>query len=204
MDERWKQDKQLWLTLPTQADFGKQNADLFQRLIRSADVVLSNESELMRTYDTTDFNTAIERLREGMAHIREEKAKDWHGNPIPPRTIFNGGPVAFITHGKEGCTVVTEHGRQDFPITPLKEGEQFVNNLGSGDTAFAGFASGLLLGLPHKDCAKLAMTLAKENLRHNGPRIPDPVKALSIADPLLAHQFFSALKQHLPEASIAK
>lgn len=57
-----------------------------------------------------------------------------------------------ITRGRAGCTVLTAEERFDVPPFPAEE----VDPTGAGDCFLAGFALGLLRGLPLVRCAALA------------------------------------------------
>ncbi len=57
-----------------------------------------------------------------------------------------------ITRGARGCTVLTAGAAFDVPAPPVEE----VDPTGAGDCFLAGFALGLLRGLPLPRCAELA------------------------------------------------
>ncbi|MDE3059824.1 MAG: carbohydrate kinase family protein [Pseudomonadota bacterium] len=163
--ERWNQNKEIWLALPTHAKFSdSMTTDNYRFLIPSADVVLGNQEELMRIYETTDFNYAITRLQHDIAE--RDKYKNREGKTSKKTA------VAFITRGKEGATVVTPHSRDDVPVARI-DGTR-IYELGAGDTAYAGFLAGHLADLTPKQSAQLAMELAAGKLKYNSARIPDP------------------------------
>lgn len=174
LDLRWKHHKELWLALPTHAEFGEEKAGHFQWLLTSANVVMGNEEELARIYHTSP-QAALSCLQNTFRH---HKVLEREGRQ-------RRKPVGFITRGKEGAAIVTEDGIEY--VKPARiEKEEIVNELGAGDTAFSGFAAGYLKGLPHHHSAQLAMTLAAEKLKINGARLPDPGRALRDAAPHLA------------------
>ena len=177
LKERWNHDKELWLTLPTQAKFGEEKADHFKWLINSADVVLSNEEELTRIYKTHAADAAVKELQHALkrqSEIKKEQGKSQRREP-----------VGFITCGSKGAIVVTANEIVPVDNFPVRK-EDKVNTLGAGDTAFAGFAAGHLLDLPYTTCAQMGMALAAEKIKFNGARLPDPKAALKKASPYLS------------------
>ncbi len=192
LELRWKHNKELWMTLPTNATFGENNAEHFQWALTSADVILSNDDELARIYKT-DKETALRRMQQELEH---HKVLEWEGKPQRRK------PVAFVTRGKEPAAIITAHEPIKYVPTVIKQ-EEIVNTLGAGDTSFAGFLAGHISGLELEQSAHLAMVLAGEKLKVNGPRIDDPRAALEKASPDLAHFLHDAqLRQQYGEVSI--
>lgn len=177
LDLRWNHKKQLWLALPTHAKFGEENANKFQWLVTSANLILGNIEELSRIYKTDPENPvlALDKLRK--TFIDHEHVLKGHGYDKPQ--------VAFITLGSKGSAIVTKGGIQYISPRHINS-EEIVNTLGAGDTAFAGFAAGYLKGLNNEVSAEIAMALANQKLRHNGARLDDPQAALRKASPKLA------------------
>src|SRR5690606_23795045 len=98
----------------------------------------------------------------------------------------------FITLGKEGCAVITQHGIERLPPAVNMEGKK-TYNLGAGDTAFAGFIAGHTRGLDPMQSAEIAMALAGEKIKiNNGSRLPDPLGTLRNMRPELAAKLETA------------
>lgn len=155
--------KALWLTLPTHTHFSEGKPGLFPALLANANLVFSNEEELLRVYGG-DFAAALKSLQQTFADSRQ---------------------AAFVTRAEKGAAVVTQAAIEH--IAPPKiAAKEIVNTLGAGDTAFAGFAAGHLQGLPLSDCAAIGMALAGEKMKLNSARLPDPLSSLRRAAPHLA------------------
>jgi sugar/nucleoside kinase (ribokinase family) len=151
-------NKEIWLALPTYSRSGNGQSDLFGGLLPAADLVLGNEEELIRICHG-DLESSLKALQRV---FRE------HG----------GAPVGFITLSERGAALVDANTIEFIPPAVSASGA-IVNTLGAGDTAFAGFAAGHLRKLPPHACAELAMQLAAEKLKVNGPRLPDPLASLA-------------------------
>lgn len=154
-----KHGKTLWLTLPTQPGFDEEDAAHFQRLIPDADLLLGNDAELVRAF-CLPIDAALSELQR---MFRENTARR---------------QIGFITCGKTGAAVVTADSIERISPMPINAAD-IVNTLGAGDTAYAGFAAGLLKGLSPMESAQIAMALAEEKLRINAPRLPDPRSVLA-------------------------
>lgn len=194
MKLRRQYDKELILTLPTKAEFSShfRVREHFQFIMASADVVASNNVELMRIFDTHDMDDALHRLQDKL-NERDRHVREWGGRHR------DRPAVGFITNGGEGAYIVTaDHRRADGSlieggkgkIIPVKaphiSKDDFVNDLGAGDTSFAGFIAGYLKGLDFTQSAQIAAVLAGETLKVNGPRLEDPKRSLREAAPELA------------------
>ncbi len=90
--------------------------DEFVDLIRSktVDMVFANESELHSLYQTSDFLTAVDALR-------------------------NDAKLGVVTRGEQGCIVVT---REETIAVPASQIEKMVDTTGAGDLFAAGFLHG--------------------------------------------------------------
>lgn len=162
--KRWLRDRELWLALPTQSEFKTKDPNFYQYLITSSDVVLGNQEELMRVYQTSEPQDAIEKLQSDLAKrdgIREQEG-------LPPRAHE---AKAFITDGENPAIVVTPHKVEYIPVIPLPT-DRVSYHVGAGDTAFAGFLAGHIAGLTPKESAELAVELAYAKMKYNSARIP--------------------------------
>lgn len=174
---RGKHRKELWFALPTQAKFGnshvthEERAKHYRECIRSSNVILGNGEEFGTVYETgANEQATLGALQEVLAerHLEQEAAA---GRWDQGKTVQK----AFFTRGDKGAAVVTAAG-----ITYIKptKVDVIVNDLGCGDTAFAGFLYGHVKGLDPVLSGKIGMLLAGEKLRVNGPRLADPQASL--------------------------
>jgi len=131
----------------------------FLGLIRTGvvDLVFANERELHSLYETADFDTALNALR-------------------------NDAPLAVVTRSEHGCLVVQREETLAIPACPI---ERLVDATGAGDLFAAGFLVGLARGAPPRDCARLGALAAAEVIQHMGARPETSLKALAAAEGLL-------------------
>lgn len=185
LDMRWKNNKELWLTLPTNAKFGEENAGRFQYLLSSANMVLGNGNELSRIYHTdpnkpVDALEKLQKVFQDDVLVREGRSNDKE-------------QVAFITLSEKGAAIVTKN---DIKYVPIHTKIDKIESLsGAGDTSFAGFAAGYIKGLPNETSAKIAMALASEKLRYNGPRLENPRESLRKASRELSDELIGIGKR---------
>jgi sugar/nucleoside kinase (ribokinase family) len=125
----------------------------FLDLIRTgtADLVFANERELHSLYETADFNTALNALREDAR-------------------------LAVITRSEKGCLVVTRAETDAIPAVPV---ERVVDATGAGDLFAAGFLVGLARAADHRTCARLGALAAAEVIGHLGARPQSSLAALA-------------------------
>ena len=125
----------------------------FLDLIRSGtvDLVFANESELHSLYETADFDTAVNALR-------------------------NDARLAVVTRSKKGCLVVTREETDAVPASPV---ERVVDATGAGDLFAAGFLVGLSRGADYRTAARLGALVAAEVIQHFGARPETPLKDLA-------------------------
>lgn len=166
-----KHARQLWLTLPTQAKPAASECAKILSMLPDATMVLGNEAEVMRLFHAP-VHEAIKKL---------QAVLDIPGRPAGQKSV----KTAFITLGGRGCVVVGPSGIEQIGAPDIAAGE-IVNTIGAGDTAYAGFAAGIIKGMEPAQAARLGMALAVEKLRINGPRLPDPLQTLMHARPPLA------------------
>lgn len=171
--------KELWIALPTNAKFGEDNAKGFQFILPSTDLTFSNIKELSGVYKANPEkpDVALKALQQTFINGQEGMKQEDH----PKRQ------VAFITLSEKGAVGATKDGIVHVPVREIKK-EEIVNEVGAGDTSFAGFAAGYINGLPHAISAEIAMALANQKLRVNKARLDDPRAALREASPKLADQ----------------
>lgn len=126
--------------------------DSFRHLIRSQiDILLANEDELLSLYETSDFDTAVDLLRQDTA-------------------------LAAVTRSEKGSVII---GQGDLLHIPAEKVETVVDTTGAGDQYAAGFLLGLARALPLATCAHLGHIAAAEVISHYGPRPETSLKTLA-------------------------
>ena len=113
-------------------------------------IVFANERELHSLYQTADFDTAVNALR-------------------------NDARLAVVTRSEKGCLVVTREETDAVPASPV---ERVVDATGAGDLFAAGFLVGLARGADHRRAARLGALAAAEVIQHLGARPETSLKAL--------------------------
>src|SRR3954453_16480914 len=145
-------ERDVALTLSDAFCVGRYGAE-FLHLIRNGtvDIVFANESELHSLYETADFDTAVNALR-------------------------NDVRLAVITRSEKGCLVVTREETDAVPASPI---ERLVDATGAGDLFAAGFLVGLSRGVEYRTAARLGALAAAEVIQHLGARPETSLKALA-------------------------
>jgi adenosine kinase len=125
----------------------------FLELIRSGtvDLVFANERELHSLYQTADFDTAV-------------------------NTIRNDAKLAVVTRSEKGCLVLTREETDAIPASPV---ERLVDATGAGDLFAAGFLVGLSRGTDNRTAARLGALVAAEVIQHLGARPENSLKDLA-------------------------
>ncbi len=125
----------------------------FLDLIRNGtvDLVFANERELHSLYQTADFDTAVNALR-------------------------NDAPLGVITRSEKGCLVVT---REETDLVRAVPVERVVDATGAGDLFAAGFLVGLARGADYRTAARLGALAAAEVIQHLGARPETSLKVLA-------------------------
>jgi sugar/nucleoside kinase (ribokinase family) len=125
----------------------------FLDLIRrgTVDVVFSNEHELHSLYQTADFETALNAIR-------------------------NDARLAVITRSEKGSLVVTRESTEAVAASPV---EHLVDATGAGDLFAAGFLVGLSRQSDHRTSARLGALVAAEVIQHLGARPETSLKVLA-------------------------
>jgi sugar/nucleoside kinase (ribokinase family) len=113
-------------------------------LIRTGtvDLVFANERELHSLYETADFDTAVNALR-------------------------NDARVAVVTRSEKGCLVITREETDAISACPV---ERVVDATGAGDLFAAGFLVGMARGADYRTSARLGALAAAEVIGHLGAR----------------------------------
>jgi len=145
-------ERDVALTLSDAFCVGRYRAE-FLDLIRNGtvDLVFANESELRSLYETADFDTALNALR-------------------------NDARLAVITRSEKGCLVVTREETDAIPASPI---ERIVDATGAGDLFAAGFLVGLSRGADNRTAARLGALAAAAVIQHVGARPETSLKALA-------------------------
>jgi adenosine kinase len=121
---------------------------------RTVDILFANESELRSLYQTADFETALESLRDDIA-------------------------LGVVTRSEKGCVIV--HGKitERVPASPIS---RMVDATGAGDLFAAGFLVGHSRGFDLAAAGRLGALAAAEVIQHVGARPLTPLKALAEGD----------------------
>jgi adenosine kinase len=116
----------------------------FLGLIRDGvvDILFANESELHALYQTGDFNSAVDALRQDKI-------------------------LAAVTRSEKGAIIVRGDETVEVPAAPI---ETLVDTTGAGDLFAAGFLTGYTRGEPLERCARLGALAASEIIQHYGAR----------------------------------
>jgi sugar/nucleoside kinase (ribokinase family) len=125
----------------------------FLHLIRAGtvDLVFANERELHSLYETADFDTAVNALR-------------------------NDARAAVVTRSERGCLVVTRDETDPVPACPVA---RVVDATGAGDLFAAGFLVGMARGADYRTSARLGALVAAEVIQHLGARPETSLKDLA-------------------------
>jgi sugar/nucleoside kinase (ribokinase family) len=125
----------------------------FLDLIRNGtvDLLFANESELRSLYETADFDTALNALR-------------------------NDAKLAVVTRSEKGCLVINREETDAVPASPI---ERVVDATGAGDLFAAGFLVGLSRGADNRTAARLGALAAAEVIQHLGARPETSLKDLA-------------------------
>ncbi|NPU11885.1 adenosine kinase [Bradyrhizobium sp. 83012] len=127
--------------------------DEFLELMRggTVDLVFANEAELHSLYQTSDFDGALNQLREDAT-------------------------LGIVTRSDKGCVVVSNDGVIAVPAHPI---ETLVDTTGAGDLFAAGFLFGLVRKSGYEMAGKLGGLAAAEVIQHIGARPQVSLKELA-------------------------
>jgi adenosine kinase len=127
----------------------------FLDLIRkgTVDLVFANERELHSLYETSDFDCAVNAVR-------------------------NDARLAVVTRSEKGCLVISREQTDAVRAEPV---ERVVDATGAGDLFAAGFLVGLSRGTDLRSAARLGALAAAEVISHLGARPETPLKSLAEA-----------------------
>lgn len=127
--------------------------DEFLELMKSGtvDLVFANESELHALYQTSDFATAIDALR-------------------------NDIKLGIVTRGDQGCVMVSSDKVTRAPASKI---ETLIDTTGAGDLFAAGFLHGYTQGLDLQNCAHLGGLAAAHIIQKVGARPAVSLKELA-------------------------
>jgi adenosine kinase len=125
----------------------------FLDLIRkkTVDLIFANERELHSLYETADFDSAVNALR-------------------------NDVRLGVVTRSEKGCLVVTREETDAVHALPV---DRVVDATGAGDLFAAGFMVGLSRGNDYRAAARLGALAAAEVIQHLGARPEASLKALA-------------------------
>jgi sugar/nucleoside kinase (ribokinase family) len=117
----------------------------FRHLVANhIDILLANEAELLALYETEDFDTALNAVRQDVA-------------------------IAAVTRSEKGAVIVAGDETVTVAAEPVS---QLVDTTGAGDLFAAGFLLGIAQGRPLAEAGKMGAISAAEIISHYGAR-PD-------------------------------
>lgn len=117
----------------------------FRHLVANhIDILLANEAELLALYETEDFDTALNAVRQDVA-------------------------IAAVTRSEKGAVIVAGEETVTVAAEPVS---QLVDTTGAGDLFAAGFLLGIAQGRPLAEAGKMGAISAAEIISHYGAR-PD-------------------------------
>jgi sugar/nucleoside kinase (ribokinase family) len=118
--------------------------DEFIGLIRQrhVDILFANQHELRSLYQTADFDTALNALRDEDI-------------------------IGVVTRSEQGSVTVTREETHAVPAFPI---EKLIDTTGAGDLFAAGFLAGLSRNADYVSCGRLGALAAAEVIQHYGAR----------------------------------
>lgn len=120
----------------------RHRTDLLKLIYDHVDLLFGNEAEVFKLYETSDFDTAVRKLRQS-------------------------NTLACMTLGARGAVVVDVMSTATVPAAPIK---QVVDTTGAGDLFAAGFLYGYTNGRDMVRSAKIGALAAAEVISHMGAR----------------------------------
>ena len=140
--------------------------DAFRALFDShVDLVFANESELCSLYETSDFDAALEQIRDDVPLDFDAALEQ----------IRDDVPLAVIPRSEKGSVIVNGVDTVTVAAAPV---ERVVDTTGAGDLYAAGFLYGLARGYDLERCGTVASIAAAEVISHVGPRPQVPLAGL--------------------------
>lgn len=137
----------------------ERHRDEFRKLVQDhVDLVFANEEELLALYQTENFDSAVDMLKQ--------------------ETEF-----AAITRSEKGSVVIDANTRMNVPTKPL---EKVTDATGAGDAYAGGFFFGLSQGENLETCARLGHLAAAEVISHYGPRPETNLRELALSAELIS------------------
>jgi sugar/nucleoside kinase (ribokinase family) len=124
--------------------------DLLAFIDHHIDIVFANEGELLSLAQTSDFDRAVDALR-------------------------NRVPLGFVTRSEKGSMAISAAETVAVAAAPVTA---VVDTTGAGDQYAAGALYGLTHGLSLQRCAELGSIAAGEVISHFGPRPHVPLSGL--------------------------
>ena len=121
----------------------ERHRDSFLQLIRvDVDILLANEDEIKSLYQTDDFDTALQKVRQDCK-------------------------LAALTRSAAGSVIVSN---EEIHVIEAQSVDRVVDTTGAGDLFAAGFLYGYSQGTGLADCARLGALAAAEIITHMGAR----------------------------------
>jgi sugar/nucleoside kinase (ribokinase family) len=130
------------LTLSDAFCVGRFRDEFLELAEKYVDILFANESEILSLYQTDDFDTALQRVR-------------------------NHCEIAALTRSEKGSVVVNG---DEVHIIDAVKGVKVVDTTGAGDAYAAGFLYAFTQGLDLKTCGRLGGAMAAQVIAQYGPR----------------------------------
>jgi sugar/nucleoside kinase (ribokinase family) len=139
------------LTLSDAFCVGRFRDEFLELAEKHVDILFANESEILSLYQTTDFDHALQQVRQ---HCE----------------------IAALTRSEKGSVVVNGN---DVHIIDAVKGVKVVDTTGAGDAYAAGFLYGYTQGYDLAVCGRLGGTMAAHVISHYGGRPQGNMKAIA-------------------------
>jgi sugar/nucleoside kinase (ribokinase family) len=131
----------------------ERHRESFRHLVAGhADILFSNESEILSLFETKDLGEALAAARRAC-------------------------PIVVVTRSDQGSLVAA--GAATIEVAPAAV-ERVVDTTGAGDQYAAGFLFGVSRERPLAECGALASLAASEVISHIGPRPESNLRALAL------------------------
>lgn len=181
--ERFLQNKELWITLPTSPKVPAAQRQRFRYLLPSTTGVMANADELLNTSLQDNRINAIIELSEDTGKLLDREARKKR--------------FAFITDGHQPSRVIDGNQRPiEVEVEEMDPAAEPIYKLGAGDASFAGFFYSVLTqremmkegqrqDIDYELCAKIGHAMARETMKISKARLDDPLDALKKKHPKL-------------------
>ena len=145
-------ERKVSLTLSDPFCVDRHRAEFRDLVAGDVDILFANEAEILSLYEMTDFEDAVERVREDCE-----------------TAVLTRSEKGSVIVGREEMFYMTAHPMGEVPLSPLRF-EEVVDTTGAGDLYAAGFLYGYTHGKALDVCGQLGAMCAAEVISHYGAR----------------------------------